>query len=122
MGYKTPKFERTGKWHTEWWSFRHSDPRREVSFVHSAALVDPWGNIHTRANVSYCNRTWEAHSGDTVRHRLAELIEKKNPTLIAENAEVKALVEQLKIEQDVPAVSCDAGTRIGYSLSMCCPM
>ena len=37
-------------------------------------------------------------------------------------AEVKPLVEQLKVSQPVPSVSCDPGTRIGYTLSMCCPM
>lgn len=121
MAYKTPRFAPTGKWHTEWWSFRHSDPRREVSFIHSAALVDPYGRIAVRANVGYCNRTWECYSGDTARARLAEVIKRKHPT-IAAMAEVKPLVEQLEISQPVSAVSCDAGTSIGYSLSMCCPM
>lgn len=121
MAYKTPNFEPTGKWHTEWWSFRHCDRRREISFVHSAALIDPRGNIVVRANIGYGNRTWECHSGDSVRDRLADVIERKYPT-VAAMAEVKPLVEQLKISQPVDAVSCDAGTRIGYSLSMHCPM
>ena len=121
MAYKTPKFEPTGKWHTEWWSFRHLDRRREISFVHSAALIDPYGHIFARANVGYCNRTWESHSGDTVRARLADLITSKYPNVM-DNTGVKELVEQLKVGQNVEAVSCDAGTRIGYSLSMCCPM
>ena len=121
MAYKTPKFTATGKFHTEWWSFRHCDRRREISFVHSAALVDPQGNIVARANIGYCNRTWEAHSGDCVRARLADLLARKYPT-VATMAEVKPLVEQLKVSQSVPSVSCDAGTRVGYSLSMFCPM
>lgn len=121
MAYKTPNFEPTGKWHTEWWSFRHCDSRREISFVHSAALVDPCGNIVARANIGYCNRTWEEHSGDSVRARLADVIARKYPT-VAAMTEVKPLVEQLKVSQSVPSVSCDPGTRIGYSLSMHCPM
>ena len=121
MAYKTPKFTATGKFHTEWWSFRHCDPRREISFVHSAALVDPNGNIVARANIGYCNRTWECYSGDSVRSKLADLLVRKYPT-VAAMAEVKPLVEQLKVSQPVPSVSCDPGTRIGYSLSMCCPM
>ena len=121
MAYKTPKFTATGKFHTEWWSFRHCDRRREISFVHSAALVDPQGNIVARANIGYCNRTWEAHPGDCVRSKLADLLVRKHPT-VAAMAEVKPLVEQLKVSQPVPSVSCDAGTRIGYSLSMHFPM
>ena len=120
--YKTPNFEPTGKWHTEWWSFRHCDRRREISFVHSAALVDPRGNIVARANIGYCNRTWEAYSGDSVRRRLSDVIERKCSFSPEEYAEVKPLIDQLKVSQPVSAVSCDAGTRIGYSLSMCCPM
>jgi len=121
MAYKTPNFAPTGKWHTEWWSFRHTDTRREISFVHSAALVDPEGNIVVRANIGYCNRTWERHSGDSVRSKLAEVIATKHPTIGA-IAEVKPLVEQLRISQPVPSVSCDAGTMVGYTPSMCCPM
>ena len=123
MAYKTPKFAATGKYQTYWWSFRHCDRRREISFVHSAALVDPDGNIVCRANIGYCNRTWERYSGDSVRASLAEKIERKctfnSP---AEFAEVKPLIEQLKISQPVSSVSCDPGTRVGFSLSMCCPM
>ena len=121
MAYKTPKFAPTGKWHTEWWSFRHCDSRREISFVHSAALVDPDGYIVARANIGYCNRTWECYSGDSVRSKLADVIAKKHPTIGAMTA-VKPLVEQLRISQPVPSVSCDPGTSIGFSLSMCCPI
>ena len=120
--YKTHKFEPTGKWHTEWWAFRHCDRRREISFVHSAVLVDPRGNIVARANIGYTNRTWEAHSGDTVRARLADVIKRKCSFTPEEFAEVKPLIDQLKVSQSVDAVSCDAGTRIGYTISMCCPM
>ena len=119
--YKTPNFEPNGKWHTEWRAFRHCDRRRENSFVHSAALIDPQGNIVARANIGYCNRTWECRSGDCVRSKLADLLVRKYPT-VAAMAEDKPLVEQLKVSQPVPSVSCDAGTRVGYSLSMCCPM
>jgi hypothetical protein len=52
---------------------------------------------------------------------LADLLVRKHPT-VAAMAEVKPLIDQLKVSQSVPSVSCDAGTRIGYSLSMCCPM
>lgn len=121
MAYKTPKFTATGKFHTEWWSFRHCDRRREISFIHSAALVDPQGNIVARANIGYCNRTWERYSGDSVRSKLADLLVSKYPT-VASMAEVKPLIDELNVSKSVEAVSCDPGTRIGYSLSMCCPM
>ena len=123
MAYKTPKFTATGKWHTEWWSFRHCDTRREISFIHSAALIDPNGEIAARANIGYCNRTWECYSGDSVRSKLADVIERKCTfETEAEFAEVKPLIEQLRISQRVPAVSCDSGTSVGFSLSMFCPM
>lgn len=121
MAYKTPKFAPTGKYQTYWWSFRHSDLRREVSFVHSAALVGPDGNIVCRANIGYCNRTWECYSGDSVRRSLGDKLEHKMPYL-AKEPEVAALIAELKKSQPVNAVSCDSGTLIGFSLSMCCPM
>ena len=112
MVYKTPKFEPTGKFHTEWWCFRYNDARREISFIHSAALIDPQGNIVARANIGYANRTWETHSGDTVRSKLADMLVRKYPT-VAAMAEVKPLIDELKVSKSVDAVSCDPGTRIG---------
>lgn len=121
MGYKVPKFAKSNEIHAEWWSFRHCDPRREISFIHSAALVDTDGNVIVKANVGYCNRTWECHSGDTVRSRLAELIKTKHKHLL-NDPKVAKIVAELEKSQEWDSYSSDYGTRIGYSLSMCCPM
>lgn len=122
MAYKTPKFAPTGKYETYWWSFRHLDPRREISFIHSAALVDPDGHIVERVNACYCNRTWESYSGQTARTKLARRIEEKCSFLLKGNKGVQALVKELRREHDVPAVSCDRGTLVGFSASMHFPI
>ena len=122
MAYKTPKFAPTGKYQTYWWSFRHLDARREISFIHSAALVDPDGHIVERENVGYCNRTWESYHGQTARNRLAGRIEKRCANLLKGNKQVQALVAELRRGHDVAPVSCDGGTLVGFSLSMHFPI
>ena len=118
---KTPKFEPSEHYHTAWWSFRYR--RGETSFIHSAALIAPSGEIVARYNAHYCNRTWECHEGDSARHALADDLEHKAKYAeLLKNPEVQKLITELKVSKSVSPVSCESGTLIGYSLSMWCPI
>lgn len=123
MGYYVPKFNATGEWRTEWWSFRHLDRIREISFCHSAALVSPEGKVVLKATVGYCNRTWESRRGLTARRKLASLLRSDKHRWLMEEAGVSGLVDGLEDgSRDVEAYSSASGTQVGFSLSMCCPM
>lgn len=111
LGRKNPKFQPTGQYHTEWWSYRIDNPTSETMFVHSAVLVDPQGNVVARANVGYCNRTWECYPGDSVRSKLADKIDSM-PSLAKR---VEPLVMDLRRSYPAPRLRPEHWNGIAYA-------